>query len=281
MKAIPHFAALLLAAAALASCRYGLGEVFGRPAPVDERIVDPSAAAPAAPLVADPDNYVFVMVSDAHFLAGEDPAGATGLAGFLAGLPVPAEFVIVGGDLADAGLPGEYARYNAWAAALGVPVYAAVGNHDLYNGGWSTFRATVGASYYSFEIDGILGSRTFYFVDSGSGTLGRDQIEMLRTVFAGDLDPKVIVTHYPLYNGSDSLYYEITNTAERAALVDLYARSGVELLLEGHTHALNHTPIGTMDEWVCPSLSGSAGEGRCLVVTVSGGAIASVTPGTY
>jgi hypothetical protein len=151
VKAIPRFAALLLAAAALGtlvSCRYGLGEAFGRPSPVDERVVDPLAAAPAAPIVADPDNYVFVMVSDTHFRADADPAGAAGLATFLALLPDPAEFVIVGGDLADAGLPEEYARYDTWAATLGIPVCAAVGNHDLYNGGWTTFRTTVGASHY-------------------------------------------------------------------------------------------------------------------------------------
>jgi UDP-2,3-diacylglucosamine pyrophosphatase LpxH len=104
---------------------------------------------------------------------------------------------------------------------------------------------------------------------------------MLREGFAGDSNPKVIVTHYPLYDGSDSYYFKITNTAERAALVDLYARNGVELLLEGHTHTLNHTSIGPMEEWVCPSLTRPAGEGRCLVVTVSSGAIVSVTPGTY
>jgi 3',5'-cyclic-AMP phosphodiesterase len=280
VKVITRFAALLLAALALgtlASCRYGLGEAFGRPSPVDERVVDPAAAIPAAPTPADPDNYIFVMVSDTHFPAGEDPAGAAGLAAFLTAQS--AEFLIVGGDLADAGLPDEYARYAAWVATLPalVPVYAVVGNHDLYNEGWATFRTTVGSSHYSFEV----GSRTFYFVDSGSGTLGRDQVAMLRDEFAGDANPKVIVTHYPLYDGNDSYYFKLTNTAERAALVDLYARSGVELLLEGHTHTQNHTQIGDIDEWVCPSMTGPAGEGRCLVVTVSSGTIVSVTPATY
>jgi predicted phosphodiesterase len=274
-KALLAAGAALAVLGTLASCRYGLGELFGRPAPVDERVVDPSAIAPPGPVVADPDAFVFVVVSDPHFVAEADPAGAAGLAAFLS--LRGAEFVIVGGDLADAGLPAEYARYDAWADSLGVPVFAVVGNHDLYNGGWSTFRTTVGASRYSFEI----GSRTVYFVDSGSGTLGRDQIEMLRDAFAGDLNPKVVVTHYPLYDGDASQYYELTNTAERAALVDLYARSAVELLIEGHTHALNHTTIGPTEEWVCPSLQGPGGEGRCLVVTVASGAIASVIPETY
>ncbi len=190
---------------------------------------------PSAPTVGNLDNYVFVVISDTHFVAEADPPAAAGFGAFLSAQG--AEFVIVGGDLADAGLPDEYDRYADWAGSLGVPVYSAIGNHDLYNGGWSTFRTTVGASYYSF----VIGTRSFYFLDSGNGTLGRDQIAMLRDAFAGDLNPKVVITHYPLYDGDDSQYYELTNTAERAALVDLYARSAVELLLEGHTHALNHT----------------------------------------
>ncbi|HSV92481.1 MAG TPA: metallophosphoesterase [Desulfobacterales bacterium] len=278
---MPRIAAMLLLVTALgtfASCRYGLGEAFGRPSPVDERVVDASAAAPSAPTVGNLDNYVFAVISDTHFVAEADPPAAGRLSAFLASKL--AEFVIVPGDLADAGLPEEYARYAAWTASLdldGFPVYSAIGNHDLYNGGWSTFRTAVGASYYSFAI----GTRSFYFLDSGNGTLGRDQIAMLRDAFAGDLNPKVVITHYPLYDGDDSQYYELTNTAERAALVDLYARSGVELLLEGHTHALNHTTIGPMEEWVCPSLQGPGGEGRCLVVTVASGAIASVTYETF
>jgi predicted phosphodiesterase len=278
---MPRIAAMLLLGTALgtlASCRYGLGEAFGRPSPVDERVVDPTAAAPSAPTVGNLDNYVFVVISDTHFVAEADPPAAGRLSAFLSS--EGAEFVIVPGDLADAGLPEEYARYAAWTADLdldGFPVYSAIGNHDLYNGGWSTFRQTVGASYYSF----VIGTRSFYVLDSGNGTLGREQIAMLRDAFAGDLNPKVVVTHYPLYDGDDSQYYELTNTAERAALVDLYARSGVDLLLEGHTHALNHTTIGPIEEWVCPSLSGPGGEGRCLVVTVASGAIVSVTFETF
>ena len=217
------------------------------------------------------------MIADTHFVAEADPPAAAGLAAFL--VTTGAEFVIVAGDLADAGLPGEYARYAAWTAGLGVPVRSAIGNHDLYNEGWSTYRSTpgLGASFYSFAI----GPRSFYFLDSGNGTLGRDQIEKLRDEFAGDLNPKVVVCHYPLYDGNDELYFELTNTAERAALVDLYALSGVELLIEGHTHIQNHTTFGTMDEWVCPGLQAPGGEGRCLVVTVSGGAIDSVIPATF
>ena len=188
-----------------------------------------------------------------------------------------ASFVIVAGDLADAGLPGEYARYAAWAASLGVPVYAAVGNHDLYNSGWASFRSTVGRSFYSFSV----GALSFYVLDSGNGTLGRTQLALLRSAFAADPNRKVVICHYPLYNGEDTEYYKLTNAAERAALIELYSGSGVELLLEGHSHVTRHTRIGEMDEWLCSSLTGPAGEGQCVTVTVSAGAITSVVPETY
>lgn len=266
---------VLLAALAAGSCRYGLDELFGRPAPVDERVLDVSVPAPSPPLVADPLNYVFVATADAHFGEAADPPAAAAFAALVAARG--AAFVFVAGDLVDTGLPGEYTRYAAWAAAIGVPVYSAVGNHDLYNSGWSSFRPLVGRSHYSFAV----GGRSFYVLDSGNGTLGRVQLELLRSAFAADTNRKVVVCHYPLFNGEDTQYYKLTNAAERAFLVDLYARSSVELLLEGHSHATRHTAIGPMDEWLCSSLAGPAGSGRCITITVTGGLISSVVPETY
>jgi Icc protein len=277
-RAAMRAAALLLAAGLLClpvSCRYGLDELFGREAPVDERVSDTTLTAPSAPDVSDPDNFIFIATADAHFLADGDPPAAAGFGALVSARG--AEFVIVAGDLVDAGLPAEYARYAAWASALGVPVYCAVGNHDLYNGGWTSFRGTVGRSFYWF----VLGALSFYVLDSGNGTLGRVQLARLRDAFAADASEKVVVCHYPLYNGEETQYYKLTNAAERAALIDLYAQSRVKLILEGHSHTTRHTRIGDMDEWLCSSLMGPAGGGRCVVVTVSGGQIASVTPETY
>jgi 3',5'-cyclic-AMP phosphodiesterase len=268
---------LLLAAALLAStsCQYGLGGLFYRPFPVDERVADASAAAPAAPAVPDPLNYVFLATADTHFGEAEDPANAAGFKALAAARG--AAFVIVAGDLTDTGRPAEYARYKAWTAGFGVPVYSAVGNHDLYNEGWSNYPGSVGRSFYSIAV----GTRTFYFLDSGNGAIGRVQMDLIRAAFSHDGNDKVIVCHYPLYNGGDTRYYKLTSTAERAALIDLYAGNKVELLLEGHSHTTRHTTIGPMEEWLCSSLAGSAGQGRCVTVVVSGGRIASVTPETY
>lgn len=263
---------LLLAAG---SCRYGLDELFGRPSPVDERVGDTSVPAPAPPIVGDPDNYVFLATADAHFEAAADPPAAAAFAALAA--VRGAAFVIVAGDVVDSGLPAQYARYAAWVSSLGVPVFSAVGNHDLYNSGWESFRTRVGRSFYSFAV----GSRTFHVLDSGNGTLGRRQLDLLSSALAADPKKKVVICHYPLYNGEDTRYFKLTNAAERAFLVDLYARNGVELLLEGHSHETRHTSIGPMDEWLCSSLPGPAGEGRCVTVTVSGGEIVSVVPETF
>lgn len=265
-------AALLL----LSSCHYGLDDLFYRASPsVDERVVDVSAAAPSPPPVPDPLNYVFLATADTHFGDAEDPVNAAGFKALAAARG--AAFAVVAGDLTNTGRPAEYARYKAWVDAFGMPVYSAVGNHDLYNEGWPNFPVSVGRSFFSFPV----GERTFYFLDSANGTLGRVQLELLRGAFRADGNAKVVVCHYPLYNGEDKPYGKLTNAAERAALIDLYARSGVELILEGHEHYTRHTAIGAMDEWICASLKGSAGRGRCVTVTVSAGRIASVVPETY
>jgi len=270
--------ALLLLGAVLlcvSSCRYGLDELFGRPSPVDERVADQSIPAPVAPLVADPANYVFIATADTHFGATEDPTNAASFRALVSSQG--ASFVVIAGDLVETGIAAEYARFTAWTASLGVPVYVTAGNHDLYNEGWTSYRSTLGRSAYSFTV----GGRSFYFVDSGNGTVGQAQLDMLRASFLNDANPKVIVSHYPLYDGPDALYYRLTDTAERAALIDLYANGHVELLLEGHRHVTHETILGSMDEWLCSSLVGAAGKGSCVIVTVSGGQIVSVVPTTY
>ena len=259
----------------LAACRFGLDELFGRPWPVDERVTDTSVPAPSAPLVSDPNNYVLVATADSHFSASADPPAAAGFKA-LVDATHPG-FIIIAGDLVDTGLATEYARYAAWTASLGVPVYSTPGNHDLYNEGWTNYRGMLGRGSYSFS----LGGRTFYFVDSGNGTVGHAQLDMLRNDFAHDANPKVIVCHYPLYDGSDAEYYRLTDTAERAALIDLYANGGVQLLLEGHNHVTRQTFLSAMHEWLCSSLTGPAGNGSCVIVTVSDGEIASVVPTAY
>ena len=275
MKHIRAGILLLAALFGVASCRYGLDELFGRASPVDERVMDTSVPAPSAPVVADPNNYVFIATADSHFGAVADPPAAAGFKALVGS--VHPGFIIVAGDLVDTGLPAEYARFAAWAVSLGVPVYTTPGNHDLYNDGWASYRSVLGRGSYSFAV----GGRTFYFVDSGNGTVGQTQLDALRAAFANDANPKVVVSHYPLYNGPDAEYYRLTDTAERAALVDLYANGGVQLLLEGHKHVTRETDLGTMHEWLCSSLTGPAGHGSCVIVTVSGGQIASVVPTTY
>jgi 3',5'-cyclic-AMP phosphodiesterase len=275
MKRRAGLLSLIIAVCCLASCRYGLDELFSRPSPVDERVLDASPSAPSAPTVADPDNYVFIATADTHFGPTDDPPTAAAFKALVGASH--ASFVIIAGDLVNTGLPAEYARYAQWTASLGVPVYSTPGNHDLYNEGWATYRTVLGRGNYSF----VVGGRTFYVVDTGNGTVGRAQLDLLREAFAHDTNRKVIVSHYPLYDGPDAQYYRLTDTAERAALIDLYARGNVELLLEGHQHVTRETMIGSMHEWLCSSLIGTAGNGSCVIVTVSAGTIASIVATRY
>jgi 3',5'-cyclic-AMP phosphodiesterase len=281
-------AALALAACLLASsCRYGLGELFGRDDPVSHRLDQSSArdavlagqrktleqAVPASTA------FSFIVATDLHFDCSAWPR-ASDLAAFAKlAKDSGADFAIFGGDLADAGKEEEYKLFAAFADSLksgplshlgegaALPWFAAVGNHDLYNSGWRFFAQYAGSSTDRFKV----GSSSFYIVDSGSGTLGETQLERLGAAMESDAAPKIVVSHYPVRGSSSFSYYRITNTRERAELLSLFNENSVKLLICGHWHKPEDDNCGSFEERLPGSLSRpeTGDKSRAAVVKVA------------
>jgi 3',5'-cyclic AMP phosphodiesterase CpdA len=244
----------------------------------------PSSSLTTAP-------FTFLVVGDPHF--GASFAASTSVLDNFAALakstdPLsskPYAFVLFAGDDANDGAESEYQAFSGWANSLsytgGSPIqwYSAVGNHDLYHGGWSYFKKYVGPSFYRLTA----GAFSIYFVDSGQGTLGNYQIDALRSEFASDPKPKIVVSHYPIYGGASELYYfRLANPREVAELLDLFGRYDVKLIIAGHYHYYVHENVGgAFDEYLVDSLTVSAGGSHhCLAVTLNNNAV-SVTRPTF
>jgi hypothetical protein len=274
-------AALVLGAG---SCSYGVLEVFGRPDPVGDRIDQPGLRASfdadrssvAAALAAKP-AFTFIISSDVHFgyKDGPRPAALSGFAGLAASSG--ADFALFGGDDADKGSEAEYADFAAFADSLRagpashiasgsrLPWFSAVGNHDLYNSGWTLFRTMVGPSYYMVQA-GIV---DIYVIDSGNGSLGERQLERLTSQMEADPSPKIVLSHYPIYGSDKFLYYRITNPRERIELIDLFARTNVKAVFVGHWHFPTETAVGPFYERVSGSLVDSDVDGKAHAWVVS------------
>lgn len=273
-----HFAVLyILAAFLICSCsNYGFYELLLSEDTVDERsssmtyIDAPSFASqtPAASSV-----YSGLVISDVHFGSNnvryddEFLSVFRRLLGNADSTLIP-RFVICLGDTADGGHQTEYLQYLNFVESikkiakeeLGDPdykVYTIVGNHDLYNDGWSKWKHLVYpyTTSYFFTLNATSSSNgfTFYFLDTANGSIGVDQLESFEKLAKADSRPKIVLSHYPIYLGGLDLF-KFQNTQERDNLIKIMAKNNVKQVFEGHAHTNYDVDNGAFHESVTCSL---------------------------
>lgn len=204
--------------------------------------------------------YTFLIITDIHF--GAKDYGAVPLTQIKDSLSTrtstedkPA-FIAVLGDVADNGLESEYQQYSTFISQVsslcgGAQVLNIVGNHDLWNDGWERWKrhASPGNSFYSFTVPQW--NRSFYFVDTASGTMGKKQLQKFASVVKSDSNRKFVFTHYPFYGdsaASKDSYFVLSDTAERNTLVSLCANNKVDSVFCGHFHEAFYTDMKSFME---------------------------------
>lgn len=169
------------------------------------------------------------------------------------------DHIAVTGDLANLGLPGEYARALAWLEALGDPTRVSVvpGNHDIYTGRlrgascletWAPYmrgnEAQVSDGPVRFPYVRRLGPVALIGLNSAvptppfvaAGRLGEAQIADLAATLErlGETGAiRVVLIHHPPLPGQAPPRRALEDAS---ALADVLARSGAELVLHGHNH---------------------------------------------
>lgn len=170
------------------------------------------------------------------------------------------DMILVLGDIAHHGKESEYQEYKAFIDDIPthlpngqkIPVYCALGNHDLYSSGWELYKkyTTPDSNFYRLKTRNV----SWYFVDSGGGTLGKTQLSFLKKEFQQDPNYKFVFTHYPFYGDEDLTYFSLGNIRERAFLLDLCAKSNVKAIYSGHFHDGGYHDFGPFYEKVVTSL---------------------------
>lgn len=256
--------ALLTISAVTVSCKYGLGEAFYRSNSVNERskqltsLTLPTTVTGST--VYQTGKYNFLIISDMHYGADYNVPERK-IFNWLDSFDASEEqqqkkplFCIVSGDIVDTGDREQYAAFNTFQSKLenkNIPVYCIVGNHDLLNNGWNNWKYTCnpGTSFYKFQTSGI----SWYFTDTGSGTMGSEQLSALESAFSEDENRKLVFSHYPLYGGGIAMF-AIGNEKERARLINLYATNNVKYVFEGHWHMGGSSDFGKFKEHVSETL---------------------------
>lgn len=131
----------------------------------------------------------------------------------------------------------------------GKHLFLTAGNHDLYFDQWKDYKETFGSATYTFEVvTPSDGKDLFVALESGSGTLGKEQRKWLSAV----LDPQrrkeyrnVIVfthTHFFMRDYSQGITDNFP-IEESMDLFDLFDRSKVLLVISGHDHTREETTM--------------------------------------
>jgi 3',5'-cyclic AMP phosphodiesterase CpdA len=251
MKKIVFFALSLI----FLSCKYGLNEFLSRNDDVNDRSQSLRDVSPPASSAIPPSPAIFtcLILTDVHFGAPEY-APIDELIAWINSLQPQDKplFCLVLGDLVESGKESQYKEYAAFTARLkdetgmsAFDTYAVAGNHDLYNSGWKYWKqyAAPHLSYYRFSAAGF----SWYFLDSANGTLGANQLYDFIDRAKSDSRPKLIFSHYPVYAGG-VFYFSMSNSRERALLLDTFARTNTKLVLTGHWHEGGSYDFGAFKE---------------------------------
>ncbi|MGE3973219.1 MAG: metallophosphoesterase [Bdellovibrionales bacterium] len=208
---------------------------------LNDRVSDNFSGGLAAPADIDPtgtNQFSFVVMGDTH--VGSPGGGVIDRIASLAQANGDA-FAVVTGDLTHGGLEGEFSQFKAIFDRFSLPWRAAIGNHDIFFGGWSRYRTQIGRSIYSFNAD----NAHIVMLDTANGVMGQNQLEWLEQDLSRNTRPHVIlVSHFSPWNGHFSSIYRMSSEEEAAIVKDIAYRHGVDLYFAGHYHGHAEGDLG-------------------------------------
>ena len=216
-----------------------------------------------------PQDFDFLFFTDTHLQSELDASKGCDMA-FKKMRGLKAEFAIQGGDhIFDAlAVPKErslslFEMYDKTQQDLGLKVYHAIGNHDVFGiypasgmepsdplYGKKYYTDHIGKTYYSFDRKGV----HFIVLDSiwitedraYEGRIGDDQLAWLASDLAAQpaAKPIIVTTHIPLVTAYENYNDTIAvpkhahqlSVANTGKVYPLFRGHNVLAVLQGHTH---------------------------------------------
>jgi hypothetical protein len=113
-----------------------------------------------------------------------------------------------------------------------------VGNHDLWFNGWNQFYSRFGSSTYIFTIETPAAKDLFICLDTGSGTLGKKQMDWLKEILQTSRNEYrycILFTHNNMFRNRHT---SSTNplVEELHVLIELFTIHKVDMIITAHDH---------------------------------------------
>lgn len=187
------------------------------------------------------ESYTFYVATDPHIDDTHENLGAFNDA---FRNDTDASFGVILGDCIDVkdNLPAylKALSYNPEKHACDHQVFHILGNHDIFFNGWVNFKELVGPSVYWFEVIFDGGKDLYISLDTATGSLGSKQTKWLNSFLSENRSNYrhcVILTHTNFfYTDSSQTSSGNMPIEESMALMDLFGRHNIALVLQGHDH---------------------------------------------
>ncbi len=225
-----------------------LGFVYTRSADVDARFtqsLEYNSRAGYASISVPDDNYRVFVLTDAHVTENETRNIDRFVTDLLADKTAAPFWINLGDSVNDKSQMGVFESHIGPLEAIGLRHFPTAGNHDIYFGEWNEWGSRFHTATYWFEVITPNRKDLFISLDSAGGTLGKSQrawAEEALTESRGKYSHITVFTHTHFWKRNNSQgttgNFDLEETYD---LADLFARSGVDLVLSGHDHATETT----------------------------------------
>ncbi len=142
------------------------------------------------------------------------------------------DFVLLGGDLVQMGLPNYYTTLKKVLRKFRVPVISAIGNHDTSFSDYSDqrqWKKFFGNTFFYFDA----GPARFIFLNNANFDLKDAQLGFLENALKTDLQ-KFIIMHRPVGYVNKLYITPLKGGSERFR--ELIEKAGVTAVMTGHEH---------------------------------------------
>jgi predicted phosphodiesterase len=236
---------------AFCACEWNLWGILTRPT-VEDRVRDSLSGVPPAPgpVAVNPDSFRFAVFGDPQ--VEHDYVSSLGRFRQEV-IDQGIDFFCVLGDLTNDATPDEVDSIKVQLDRVGIPYYATIGNHDLFQAdGWERFKENYGPSCFPVVIADRI---KLIFLDTAEGTLGPTQFGWFESELQDSAYIRIVLTHFPVFDGEKPIMWRLASDAERVKIQSLLERYGAYAWCAGHIHGLRHTQVGAVHHLTCGAMA--------------------------
>ncbi|MBR3731661.1 MAG: metallophosphoesterase [Spirochaetales bacterium] len=227
-----RFTAVIGIIISLVSCDYvDFSGTFTAQSTVDKRFAElDSLPQTTFDQTIDPNDYSFLIMSDCHYYK-ENSHHISNAAADSRFSNV--DFIYINGDNVQSGQQYQYDYLLEDINSIDIPVYAGLGNHDVYNGGYELFKKYFGRTAYTLHI----GDVDLFVMDTANGVIGTAQRKWIKDQLQSSHAKYKIVTGHcsPIdkeYVSACTMGYQ----DDVDFMFDLFERYNVLYCITGHLH---------------------------------------------